>query len=188
MNQPNLEKLINLLNTMQIGLIAINNYSNVDGEKTKRRINIGFKWENLQKHDLKVLRNLKRGRSKVWSYIPSTKYTQADWNIGVLELIESNVNPNVNRSQGQADAYLAMTENGAVRYNFNTQELYIMGLELDGSKKVLEEGTKKVVKSAPKTIAKNVIRREYLKQGLIRNFKIREIGEVKLRGEEIELA
>ena len=59
--------------------------------------------------------------------------------------------------------------------------------EVNRSKKVLEEGTK-VVKSAPKTIAKNVIRREYLKQGLIRNFIVNEIGAVVTRGEEIELS
>lgn len=181
MNQDNLQKLIDILNTMQIGLIAVNNYVNIDGEKSKRRINIGFSWDNLKKKDLETL------RAGV-EYIPSVKYTQADWNIGVAELIQSIVNPSEARSKGQTDAYLMMTANGAVRYNYNTQELYIMGLELDGSKKVVEEGTKKNVKSAPKTIAKNVIRREYLSQGLVRNFKIKEIGDVRARGEEIELS
>lgn len=180
MNQDNLQKLIDLLNTMQIGLIAVNNYVNVDGEKSKRRINIGFTWENLKKKDLKTLND-------GVAFIPSEKYTKADWDIAVAELKQSIIAPSEVRSKAINEAFLSMTDNGAIRYNYNTQELYIMGLELDGSKKVVEEGTKKNVKSAPKTIAKNIIKREYLSQGLVRQFKIREIGEVKVRGEEIEL-
>jgi hypothetical protein len=181
MNQANLQILIDVLNTMRIGLIAINRYENLDGEKSKRRINIGFSWDKLKKDDLATLQG-------GVEYIPSAKYTKADWDMAIAELIKSIVEPSEARSKGQSDAYLTMTENGAVRYNYNTQKLYIMGLELDGSKRVLEEGEKKVVKSAPKTIAKNVIKREYLKQGLIRNFIVAEIGEVKARGEEIELS
>lgn len=180
MNQKNLQKLIDLLSKMNIGLIAINRYENVDGEKSKRRINIGFNWDKLKSDDLATL------RAGV-DYIESDKYTKADWDRAVAELIQSILEPSEARSKAQSDAYLTMTENGAVRYNFNTQKIYIMGLELDGSKKVLEEGTKKVVNSAPKTIAKNVIKREYLKQGLIRNFIVAEIGEVKLQGDTIEL-
>jgi len=181
MNQANLQKLIDHLNQMLFGLIAINRYENLDGEKTKRRINIGFNWDKLKKDDLATL----QGGIK---FIPSEKYTKADWDIAIAELIESIINPSEARSKSQSDAYLSMTENGAVRYNYNTQKLYIMGLELDGSKKVIEEGVKKIVKSAPKTIAKNVIKREYLKQGLIRNFIVSEIGEVKIKGDEIELS
>lgn len=181
MNQENLQKLIDILNTMRIGLIAVNHYTNKDGEKSKRRINIGFSWEKLKKDDLETLTN-------GVAYIESDKYTKADWDIAITELKQSIVAPSEKRSQGQSDGYLTMTENGAVRYNYNTQKLYIMGLELDGSKTVVEEGEKKAVKSAPKTIAKNVIKREYLKQGLIRNFIVHEIGAVVTRGEEIELS
>mgnify|MGYP003544047734 FL=1 len=180
MNQANLQKLIDTLNTMQIGFIAVNNYVNVDGEKTKRRINIGFSWEKLKKDDLATL-------NAGVEYIESEKYTKADWDMAISELKQSIVAPSETRSVAQSDAYLAMTENGAIKYNYNTQKLYIMGLELDGSKKVVEEGVKKTVKSAPKTIAKNVIKREYLKQGLVRNFVVTNIGEVKAKGDEIEL-
>lgn len=181
MNQANLEKLIRLLTEMKMGLLAINNYTNVDGQVTKRRINVGFNWDKLKSDDLATLRAGVK-------YIESDKYTKTDWDIAVAELIESILSPSEARSKAQSDAYLTLTENGAVRYNYTTEKLYIMGLELDGSKKVIEEGTKKATKSAPKTIAKNVIKREYLKQGLIRNFVVNEIGDVKVRGEEIELS
>jgi hypothetical protein len=180
MNQENLQKLVNLLNETQCGLIAINNYTNSKGEVSTRRINIGFKWENLKKYDLETL------QSGV-EYISSDKYTQEDWNNAVAELKESILNPSETRSKGQSDAYLTMTENGAVRYNFEKSQIYIMGLELEGSKKVVEEGEKKAVKSSGKTIAKNVIKREYLKQGNVRQFVVSEIGEVVMRGDTIEL-
>lgn len=168
------------MSEVRIGLIAVNNYENKDGEMSKRRINIGYSYEKLKKDDLATL-------DAGVEYIPSAKYSKADWDIAIAELKKSLVEPSKARSEAQSNAYLSMTENGAVRYNYNTQELYIMGLELDGSKKVVEEGEKKVVKSAPKTIAKNVIRREYLKSGLIRNFVVKQIREVKMRGEELEL-
>lgn len=181
MNQENLQKLIDLMSKSRIGLIAVNNYENKDGEMSKRRINIGYSYEKLKKDDLETL-------NAGVEYIPSEKYTKNDWLMAIAELKQSLIEPSKTRSEAQSNAYLTLTENGAVRYNYNTQDLYIMGLELDGSKKVVEEGTKKVVKSAPKTIAKNVIKREYLKQGLIRNFVVKNIKEIKMRGEELELS
>ena len=169
------------MSTTVIGLIAVNNYENKDGEMSKRRINIGYSYEKLKKDDLKVL-------TDGVEYIPSEKYTQTDWVNAIAELKQSIINPSKARSDAQTNAYLILTENGAVRYNYNTQDLYIMGLELEGSKKVVEEGEKKVVKSKPITIAKNVIRHEYLKSGLIRNFVVKNIKEVKMRGEELELS
>lgn len=179
-NQDNLKKLIEMLATMKIGFIGINHYTNQHGEVSKRRINIGFNWDKLKKEDLATL-------EAGVEYIPSERYTKADWDMAIVELKESIVNPSKTRSESQSNAYLTMTENGAVRYNYNTQKLYVMGLELDGSKKVVEEGEDDNVKSKPKTIAKNVIKRNYLKQGLIRNFTVYKIGEVRAMGEEIEI-
>ena len=180
MNQENLQKLIDLMSTTVIGLIAVNNYENRDGEMSKRRINIGYSYEKLKKDDLKVL-------TDGVEYIPSNKYTQTDWLNAVAELKQSIIAPSKTRSDAQSNAYLSLTENGAVKYNYNTQDIYVTGLELDGSKKVIEEGEKKVVKSKPITIAKNVIRHEFLKAGLIRTFIVKNIKEIKMRGEELEL-
>jgi hypothetical protein len=181
MNQEMLQRLIHLLSTTKIGLIAVNHYENVDGEMSKRRVNIGWSYENAKKADLKTLQ-------EGVEYIPSEKYTKEIWNNAVAELIESIVNPNKKRSEAQTNAYLIMTENGAVKYCYNTQEIYVSGLELRGSKVVEVEGTKKEVNSKPITIAKNVIRSKYLKTGLIRTFKVKEIREIKMRGEELDLS
>lgn len=181
MNQENLQKLIDLLAKVKIGFVAINEYTAThNGEKSARRINIGFSYEKLKKDDLKTLQ-------EGVAFIPSDKYGKGDWDVAIAELKQSLIAPNENRSKAQEEAYMTLTENGAIRYNYTTQQLYIMGLELDGSKKVLEKGTKKVVKSAPKTIAKNVIKSEYLKQGLIRNFVVHQIHEVKASGEILEI-
>ena len=177
-NQENLKKLIDLLDTKNVGFISMNRYTNVDGEKTKRRINL-FSYEKAKSIDLETLR-------KGVEYIPSTRYTKADWDIAIAELVEGIVNPDEKRSKALTDAFVTLTKNNdSVKYCFNTQEIYIMGLELDGSKQVIESGKSKTVNSAPKTIAKNVIRRTYLKSGLIRSFKTKEIGFVKLKGELI---
>ena len=183
MKTEQIDKLLNHLQTMQIGFVAINNYTNKKGEVSVRRINIGFSYENLKKADLKVL-------TDGVSFIPSAdnKYSKADWDIAILELKDGMTKPSVNRSEGQKDAYLIMTDNGAVKYNYNTQELYVTGLELKGSKEIVEEGEYKVVKSSAKTLAKNAIRKAYLKAGLIRSFIVSEIGEVRLKGDTIELS
>ena len=181
MNQENLQRLIDILNqNKNIGIVAVNNYVNVDGEKSKRRVNVVYGYEKIKSDDLAVLRD-------GVEYVPSEKYSRADWDMAVAELIEGIVNPNEKRSKAVTEAFVNLTENGALKYCYNTQELYISGLEITGTKTVVEEGEKKNVKSAPKTIAKNVIRKAYLKAGKIRLFKVREIGEIKLKGEELEL-
>jgi hypothetical protein len=180
MNKANIDKMVKILSEVQIGFIAINEYTNLHNEGSVRRINIGFSYEKLKKDDLKILID-------GVIFIPSEQYSQTDWNLAVTELKESIINPNENRSKAQTDAYLKMTENGALKYNYSTQKLYVMGLELKESKTITKEGDYPTVNSAPKTIAKNVIKSKYLKAGKIRQFIVNEISEVVLRGETLEL-
>jgi len=182
MNQEKVEQLINLIDNYNIGLVAINSYSDRDNRVTVRRINVGFKYENVKKDDLATL-------IAGVEFIPSEKYTKADWDIAIIELKQSIIAPSKARSEGQTNAYVDITkkQTGVLEYNFETQELYIKGLNFNDSVKVIEEGTKKEVKSSPKTIAKNVIRKAYLKSGEIRRFKVHSIGELKLKGETLEM-
>ena len=188
MNKENLNLLLNHLQTMQIGFVAINGYTNAKGEISDRRINIGFSYESAKKRDLQLLIN-------GVAYIPSAenKYSKADWDIAILELKASLAKNNtdqehINRSEGQKNAYLTMTENGAVQYNFETTELYVYGIQLKGSKEVIEAGDYKEVKSSAKTLAKNAFKKTYLKTGLIRRFIATNINQVKLKGDTIELS
>lgn len=182
-NQENLQKLIDHLNTMQIGFVAINSYTNLLGEVSSRRINIGYSYEKAKETDLATLR-------AGIEYIPSEsgRYTKADWDIAVSELIQGLTNPSEARSQAQKNAYINLTPTGSVKFCESTKHIYVIGLELEGSKKI-KEGTKstKVVNSAAKTIAKNVIRAEYLKTGKIRTFTVYRLGEVKLKGDTLEI-
>lgn len=179
--QENIQILIDHLKTMQIGFVAINGYENKLGEISTRRINIGFSYEKAKKADLETL-------LAGVEFIPSDKYSQNDWLQALAELRRGLEAPNEVRSQAQNDAYLYLTDNGALKYCYETKQIYVTGLELKGSKKI-EEGTKseKVVNSKPVTIAKNVIRSKYLKTGLIRTFTVYRLSEVKLMGDTIEI-
>lgn len=178
-----IKRLIELIDNYAIGLIAINSYSDRDNRVTVRRINVGFKYENVKKADLDTL-------NAGVEYIASDKYTKADWDMAVSELKQSIVEPSKARSEGQTNAYVDITKKGTgiLLYNFNKEELYVRGINFNDSVKVIEEGTKKEKKSASKTIAKDVIRSKYLKAGRIRTFKVHSIGELKLSGETLEMS
>ena len=181
MEKEKIEQLLSHLQTMSIGFVAINNYTNQKDEVSCRRINVGYSYDKLKKDDLSTLVN-------GIEYIPSgdCSYSKTDWDAAVIELKNSIIKADENRSIGQVNAYMRMTDNGAISYNYEKQELYIQGLELKGSKKIIEHAEQKIVKSSPKTLAKNVIRQTYLKSGKIRKFIVREIGQIKLCGETIE--
>jgi hypothetical protein len=184
-NQNNLERLVAHFNEMQFGFVAINTYKNLLGEVSSRRINVGFNYEKAKIADLATLR-------AGIEFIPSEsgQYTRADWDRAISELITGLDTPDENRSNGAKNAYIDLTEKqtGILLFNNNTKQIYIRGVEFEGSKKIVE-GTKskKVVNSASKTIAKNKIRKEYLKTGSIRLFTVFRLGEIKLKGETLEI-
>lgn len=154
-------------------------YENAQKETAKRLVNIGISYENAKKRDLEVL---KTGVE----YIASDKYTKADWDAAIEELKTSLVAPDANRSEGQKNAYISITENGTLKYNIETQCLYIVGSSV--RKTVIEEGEYKEVKSSGKTIAKNKIKKEYLSTGQFRTFKLNNlIGNIKINGDILEI-
>jgi hypothetical protein len=182
-NQDNLEKLVEQMQSMKFGFVAINSYKNLLDEVSSRRINVGYSYEKIKAEDLATL------RAGV-EYIPSEsgRYSKADWDLAISELIESLVNPSKTRSEGQQNAYINLTENGLVKFSPNTKHIYVQGLELENSKKVVE-GTKSTKPDTrkPKTIAKDTIKAEYLKTGRIRTFTVYRLGEIKLKGETLEI-
>lgn len=125
-------------------------YRNKQGELSKRLMNIGAEVANAKKDDLKTIAN-------GITYVPSINYTKAVWDIGMAEMKQSCIkNPNENYSNGQLNAYAKLNEeNGSVRYNFNTQQIYLFGKS--EHKEILEHGVYKAVKSSAKTLAKKEI-------------------------------
>jgi hypothetical protein len=182
-NQENLQAMIEQIQTMQFGLVAINGYKNRLDEVSTRRINVGYSYEKAKAEDLEVL---KAGVE----FIPSEsgRYSRADWDMAIAELKESLVNPSKTRSEAQSNAYISLTENGVVKFCESTKHIYIHGLQLEGSKKIVE-GTKSTKPDTrkPKTVAKDTIKAEYLKTGRIRTFTVYRLGEIKLKGDTLEL-
>lgn len=175
------KKLIEAFKNANAGFIAFP-YTNAQNETSKRTIYIGASYENTKKKDIDTIDNFLKLTDL--GYVPTDKYTRADWNEALNELSASLKNPDTKKSNAQQDAYISVTENGTIKWNLTTQELYIQGLSV--KKTITEEGEYKAVNSAPKTIAKNVIRNTYLSTGKWRTFKVKNLeGNIKISGDEI---
>ena len=170
----------------KIGYIGLS-YQNRQGEIAKLRLNLGFSYENAQDRDLKTL-----SEGKGVDFIPSETYTQTDWLMAISELKNSVDRKAVksvesqNRSKGALENVIYFTENKTLKYNTVTGELYIVAL-LD-NKVILQNGVYPVVKSSGKTLAKEAIKKAYLRVGDIRNYKISMLkSNIKINGDTIEI-
>jgi hypothetical protein len=140
-----------LMNYKGIGYISLQ-YRNKQGELSKRLMNLGAKIENAKKKDLAMM------ESEGIPYVASTKYTKADWDMAMAETKQSLIKADEVRSEGQKNAYIVLNEeNGSVKYNMNTQEIYLFGKS--EKKEVIEAGVYPTVNSRAKTIAKEAIKK-----------------------------
>lgn len=157
-----------------ITFIAINDYTNSANEVSNNVINIGIKYENQKNKDIEYLKNL-----DIQS-IPF-KSSLIDIEKARIALIESFLKPNVNRSNGQKNAYYVI--NSAIKVHIESGEVMIYGYR--ENKKVLIEGTYKEVKSSSLTIAKNELRK-LLKTNKFKYFKLSNIDSLKANKETLE--
>ncbi|HWY34284.1 MAG TPA: hypothetical protein VNX68_06525 [Nitrosopumilaceae archaeon] len=140
-----------LMNYKGIGYISLQ-YRNKQGELSKRLMNLGAKIENAKKKDLAMM------ESEGIPYVASTKYTKADWDMAMAETKQSLIKADEVRSEGQKNACIVLNEeNGSVKYNMNTQEIYLFGKS--EKKEVIEAGVYPTVNSRAKTIAKEAIKK-----------------------------
>jgi hypothetical protein len=154
-------------------------YENKQAEKSRRIVNIGLSYANAKTKDLKTLVG-------GVAYIPNEKYSVVEWNLAIAELKESCIAPDSVRSEGQQNAYIPVTENGSLKWNITNERLYIFGQSI--RKTITEEIEYKAVKSSAKTIAKNVIKKNYLSTGKLRSFIVDcVIGDIKINGDTIEI-
>lgn len=159
-----------------IGFISFP-YRNAKMETSKLLVNIGISYANAKKRDLITLNN-------GVEYLASDKYTLTDWNNAIEELKGSLKIPDSNRSQGQSDGYIKLTKNGSLKWNINQQKLYIFGSLV--RKNIIEIGEEKNVKSKPKTIAKEVIKKFYLRSGKLRTYQVDRLqGNIRINGDII---
>jgi hypothetical protein len=149
-----------------VTMVSIREYQNSNGEISNNIVNIGANLDNAKKKDIEFLRG-KSGTTEIEE-------------LARLELIKSLESPNANRSKGQIDAYTTITK--GVKVHNVTGEIYVFGLRM--KKEVLVKGIYPLVNSKGLTIAKNVLRKD-LKSSKFTQFKISEISEIRIAGEEI---
>ena len=162
-----------------VGFVSLQ-YRNQEGELSKRLLNVGAKFENAKKDDIKTL-------DQGVAFIPSERYSRADWDLALAELKKSLIAPDKVRSDAQKEAYVYLNEdNHSVKFNPTTMEVYLFAKS--ERKEVLQAVPYKAVNAAPKTIAKNTIKSEYLKTDKFRTFIIKNMrGTVKVNGEILEI-
>ncbi len=163
-----------------IGFVSLQYRSQKTNELSKRLLNVGAKYENAKKEDIKRL-------AKGIYYIPSDKYSLIDWWTALNEIKTSLVTPSETHSYGQTNAYVYLNDdNHSVKFNPNTLEVYLFAKS--ERKEILQPGKYEVVNSSPKTLAKQAIQKEYLKTGKFRTFKLKNVrGTVKVNGQVLEI-
>ena len=153
-----------------VSFFSIKGYTNAQGEKSNRKINIGTSLKNAKATDVEYLTNL------------DVKTLKSDMDVELLEearvkLLEALVNPtqkSKNQSKGQVQAYTKINE--AVKFHNETLALYVFGfIERDENgntkKTILKQGEYKADTRKPLTKAKDLIRKG-MKSTKYRQFKV----------------
>jgi hypothetical protein len=179
---PNYNELFNSIGQPnQVTFLSIKNHTNQYGETSERLIVVGADYKKACEKDHKLL-------LAGVPYIPSTNYTQADWDRAMAEKIQSLENTlqgrENNRSRAQKEAYTAL--NGAFKWHNDFEEVYIWGVSV--KKTVLVQGEYPTVNSSSKTLAKRKIEEMYCKSSKFRLFKMPRInGFLKTGGRTFEI-
>lgn len=159
-----------------VTFVSIKNYTNKQNEVSNNLINIGIKYANAKAKDIEFLQNLNLNDHQFNSPINLIEDARH-------ELIQAFKKPDLNRSNGQIDAYTQICE--GVKVHNETGYLYIYGYR--EQKTVLTKGDpKKEVKSAPLTIAKDELRK-LLRTGKFTQYSLEVGNTIKANGETLEL-
>lgn len=157
-----------------VSFVSIKGYTNSYGEVSNNLVNVGASLTNAKKKDVETLQNLdvtKLGGDSI--LLEKAR----------VELINSFLNPNENRSQGQIDAYTVVAK--GIKVHNTSGKIYIYGLRTN--KTIIEAGVYPTVKSKPLTIAKNELRKD-LKSNKFTQYALENIASVKLNGETLEFS
>jgi hypothetical protein len=184
------QKLINALNSVKGTQFISFTYTNKQGEKATRLIQLNTSYANALTKDLHIIPSVE--------YVQNDKFDLATFETAKVELLKScklslgisdesiskvEAEKHSNRSNGQKDAYVQIAEN--VKYNIETQQVSIFAKSV--RKTVLIEGVYPIVKQQKKTIAKDFIKKE-MKSSKYRMFVISQINEIKINGDIIEIS
>ena len=140
-------------------------------------VNIGASYEKAKAKDIATLQALNITDAKY-----SFKSDAVTLELARVELINSFIKPNENRSNGQIDAYTTICS--GLKVHNVTGLLYIYGYKL--SEKVSQKGEYLPTKSAALTIAKDELRK-LLRTGKFTQYSLAVGNEIKTNGNTIEL-
>lgn len=154
-----------------VSFVSIKGYTNSYGEVSNNLVNVGASLTNAKTKDIETLQSL-----DVTKFGEDTLLLEK----ARVELINSFIKPNENRSQGQIDAYTIVAK--GIKVHNESGDIYIFGLRVN--KSVVEQGVYPIVNSKPLTLAKNTLRRE-LKSNKFTQYKINATTAIKLNGEEL---
>jgi len=169
--------------------IAINGYESTStGEIANHLINVNISVENAKKNDLLLLETCNENdllniseTSKIALDICKTALSEMQTSL--IKNISADKSEHTAQSQAQTDAYIHLTP--AIKLHKETMQVHIFGQAM--KKTVLVKGVHKTVNSAPKTLAKNAIKKYLdLRTDKFRNFLVGNLDEIKINGETIQ--
>lgn len=179
------------LNKNGARLINLNHYESVtSGEIADHKINTGADVMKAKKGDLKRIQ--RASESDLLAVSDKTGIALDIVKMALAEMLESatkNVSPvledRTKQSQGQTNNYVFLAP--SVKFDPETETLYIFGQAIKKSN-IVKEGTYKEVKSAPKTIAKNVLKKQLrLRTDKFRNFIVKNVKSVTMNGKQVDV-
>jgi hypothetical protein len=184
-----LQKLVKALNSAKGAKFVSFTYTNKQGEKANRLIQINTIYENSLKKDLDIIPNVE--------YVENNKFDRATFITAQVELMKSikmslGINDDTmnksdkemhsNRSNGQKNAYVQVAKN--MKFNLEREQLHIFAKEV--RKTILVEGEYPQVNKRPKTMAKNFIKKQ-MKSSKYRTYILSNFDKIKINGDTIEL-
>ena len=154
-----------------VSFVSIKGYTNAYGEVSNNLVNVGASLTNAKAKDVETLQSL-----DVTTLGGDTILLEK----ARVELINSFVSPNENRSNGQIDAYTIVGK--GIKVHNESGEIYIFGLR--NSKSIIEQGVYPIVNSRPLTLAKNQLKKD-LKSNKFTQFKLSSTATIRMNGEEL---
>lgn len=190
LNTPNVAKAIltfvSVKNIKGTSFVGVKNYTNKEGECSNQTFVVGINYENLLKNDLEKLLNfdLSTLETSIDKEIVQTAYNElvdslkkrlADEETKAKLLAENDAT--IVASEAQKAAYTHLAKGLKMQDN----HLYIYGLMV--RKQVIKAIEYKKRNSAPKTVAKNLIKKAAdLRETKYKQFKLGRLEELNIAG------
>lgn len=158
-----------------------------DTEMADQLINVGASYDNMLKKDSVILSEISLENIDLskfnYSSIETKQKTIEEFKIDVKMALPLALEELKAPKKEVANNNIYV--NNVLIYNTNTKNLLLRGTSVNKVVKV--QGEFKKVASAPKTVAKELIKNQFLKSSKLRTFKISKIESINLKGNTLEI-